>query len=139
VPARKGFFRRLIERIGEFFEGPPEKPLPPPPPNPPPSGPDYPAEDQDVRIWRQVVIGDDRINLYLYDEWHQLFLDSVAALELDNDEREDFWEKFLRSFYLTTRESGHIRRSEYYADLGVRQRDYDLDWEEWRELKRGTP
>jgi len=58
---------------------------------------------------------------------------------MDDREELQFWDEFLRAYYLTRDERGSVTRDRFHRDIGIRKRDWEMDWEEWRELKRGTP
>jgi hypothetical protein len=75
----------------------------------------------------------------LFREWHDLYRNSVEALDMDRPDFEYFWDEFLRAYYLTTHERGHVTRNAFHRNIGIRQRDWEMDWEEWRNLRRGTP
>ena len=146
MPRQRGLFSRLtgalgkvFTGLGDFFErkaepGPPAPPPPPSPPVPPPTG-----LTRESRIWRDVAKGNDRYDSGQMSEWFEMYRNAVDPLQLDDDEFDQFWEEFLRAYYLTTGERGHIKRDRFHRDLGVQARDWEMDWEEWRQLKRGTP
>jgi hypothetical protein len=146
VPRSRGLFSRItnalgkaFDRLGDFF-GPGAEPAPvPPPAPPPPPPPSPPILTRENAIWRDVTRGTDRFDSDLMRDWFELYRNSVEPLQLDEDEFYEFWRDFLKAFYLTTGERGHIKRDTFYRRLGVRKRDFGMDWQEWRELKRGTP
>lgn len=128
---------------GADIPPPPPEPLrspPPPPPGPPGGGRGAPPRfTQETQIWQDITTGDDRFNADLTSEWFDLYRNSVDPLELDEPEFYHFWGQFLRAFYLVSGERGSLSRDAFYRELGVRKRDFGMDWQEWRELKRGTP
>jgi hypothetical protein len=145
-----GFLSRIakglgnaVKGLGDFFGvgGEPEKPvLPPvPPPAPPPEPPRPPAITRENGIWQDVAKGRDRDDSDLMAQWFELYRNAVDPLILDDDEFYGFWRDFLKAFYLVSGERGSIKRDTFYRRIGVRKRDFQMDWQEWRELKRGTP
>jgi hypothetical protein len=148
--ARGGFLARIrktVRNVGRAIgivrpELPRHPPGPPAPPQPPPEGPGRgapPRFNDEYQIWRDTAHGNDRRSPGLMGEWWDLYKNSVAPLQMDRDEELEYWEKFLQAFYLTSGERGSLPRDRFYRDLGVRKRDFGMDWQEWRELKRGTP
>jgi hypothetical protein len=71
-----------------------------------------------------------------YPEWRELY-DPLAVIFDDYGEIEFYWSEFLGAYYLTTSESGHVNRKQFHRETGIPQSE--IDWELWKELKRGTP
>jgi len=133
---------RLAEGLGNWFgEGEPSPPprAPPPPPTPPAPPPEPPALTRENKIWREVAKGPDKRDTGTMADWFELYQNAVDPLDMDEGEFFQFWREFLRAFYLTSGERGSIKRDTFYRRIGVRKRDFGMDWQEWRELKRGTP
>jgi len=84
-------------------------------------------------------VGRDRRDPELFAEWRELYLNSVAPLQMGDREELQFWDEFLRAYYLTRDERGSVIRDRFHRDIGIRSRDWEMDWQEWREVKRGTP
>lgn len=70
-----------------------------------------------------------------YLDWRELY-DPISIIFDGDAQVERYWSQFLRAFYLTTKESGHIKRQTFYNNTGVPPSE--IDWELWRELRRGT-
>lgn len=153
---RGGILARIgkaLSRIGDAlqdFFGVPEEPPPEPPrrrfppePEPPPPPPEPPPEpplfNDEARIWRNVTVGNDRYDMDAMRDWLQLYEQGVGALDLPRDEFLQFWDEFLRAYYLTRAERGSLTRDRFHRNIGIRRRDWEMDWDEWRALKRGTP
>jgi hypothetical protein len=68
-----------------------------------------------------------------------LYQNATAPLQMSDAEENQFWDEFLRAFYLTSGEKGSLPRDRFYRNIGIRKRDFEMDWQEWREIKRGTP
>lgn len=151
--ARGGFLSRIgkaLTGIGEglarvlgFGKEPAEPPELPEPRYAPPRARAQadrpPRRSRELEIWEDIAVGRDKGNGDLARDWFDLYRDAVTPLELDDDEFYHFWEQFLRAFYLTSGERESLPRDEFYQELGVRKRDFGMDWQEWREIKRGTP
>lgn len=75
----------------------------------------------------------------LMRDWLTLYSEGVDALELDSAEYNQFWREFLKAYYLTRGERGSIKRDTFHRHIGIRRQDWQMDWAEWREIKRGTP
>lgn len=74
-----------------------------------------------------------------YLDWRDLYESITIAFD-DDSERVKFFGEFLRAYYLTTAEPGHITRRKFHQDTGVPQRSKTwMDWDAWREMRRGTP
>jgi hypothetical protein len=66
-----------------------------------------------------------------YLDWHELF--DILQVDFDSDdEREYFWDMFLRAFYLDTHDRGHVPRDRFYRETGIPASA--IDWAEWRDL-----
>lgn len=151
--ARRGFLARFTDAVKGFFRPPAESPgPPPPPPTPPPGGGGggggfFPPGDgsggdgltPENRIWRNRAIGPDEDNYVLQSDYRDLYENATAPLHLDAEEDARFWDEFLRAFYLTLNEKGSMPRDRFYRSIGIRKKDFEMDWQEWREIKRGTP
>lgn len=81
-------------------------------------------------------------SLYQYLDWRELF--DELAIDLDDDQEEEyFWDMFLRSFYLSTADPGHLARGDsnnpgqFYRESGIPPSA--VDWSEWRNLHKSTP
>jgi hypothetical protein len=72
-------------------------------------------------------------------DWLNLYNEGVEALELDRGEYLKFWDEFLQAYYLTRGERHSITRDRFHRNIGIRRQDWQMDWAEWREIKRGTP
>ena len=146
-----GFLSRIGKALGnairdltDFFGGeaepepepPPSPPTPPPPPPEPPREPPLTPEQQ---IWRDITRGTDRYDSDQMREWLDLYTNAVEPLNMTDDEFREFWGDFLKAFYLVSGERGSIKRDTFYRRIGVRKRDFGMDWQEWRAMKRGTP
>lgn len=153
---RRGFFRRIadslagaFDRLTDFFgestEEPSRRPpdvFPPESPEPPrerPPPPAPPLEREETRIWRQRSVGRDKQDMDAYRDWLDLYTNSVEALDMNRADFLAYWDEFLRAYYLTRGERGSISRTRFHQDIGIRSRDWEMDWQEWREVKRGTP
>jgi hypothetical protein len=66
-----------------------------------------------------------------YLDWRDLFDELQIEFDDDND-RVRLFNTFLRSFYLTTRDQGFVRRNVFYQASGMPQSA--IDWTEWRNL-----
>lgn len=156
MPRRRGFFRRIadsltgaFDRLTDFFgkpeeasEEPSRRPpdfFPPEPPPEPPPPPAPPLEREELRIWRNRAVGRDKQDMDAFREWEELYTNSVEALDMDRADFLAYWDEFLRAYYLTRGERGSISRARFHSDIGIRSRDWEMDWQEWREVKRGTP
>jgi hypothetical protein len=150
----RGFFGRLQSALGKVSGtlgrvfGAPEPPAESPPPVSPTGGGDFfppgggtggDGLTPENRIWDDRAIGNDRYNTGLQSDYRDLYENATAPLQLNDAEDRQFWDEFLRAFYLTSSESDHISRDRFYRDIGIRKRDFEMDWQEWREIKRGTP
>lgn len=77
-----------------------------------------------------------------YEAWREIYdpMSTNFINESDPDETEreteQYWDEFLRAYYLTSNESGSVPRSQFHRDSGIPPRR--VDWEEWRTLRRGT-
>lgn len=78
-----------------------------------------------------------------YEDWRDIY-DPMSVNFIDESdadatarETEQYWDEFLRSYYLTSHESGSVPRDQFHRDSGIPRRR--VDWEEWRNSKRGTP
>jgi hypothetical protein len=149
---RRGLFGRIADGLGKIFKGlgdlfgegaEPAPPAPPPaPPRPPVRPPPVeppPEFTRETQIWREIAKGRDRYDSDLTAEWFELYRNAVEPVMVDEEDFWHFWGEFLRAFYLTTAERGHLKRDDFYQRIGIRKRDFEMDWETWRELKRGTP
>jgi hypothetical protein len=155
VARRRGFFQRIADSLAGafdaltgFFGTPEETPEEPPrrppdffPPEPPPERPppEPPSERDELRIWRNRAVGRDKQDMDDFRDWLDLYNNSVEALDMDRADFLAYWDEFLRAYYLTRGERGSISRTRFHQDIGVRSRDWEMDWDEWRERKRGTP
>lgn len=79
-----------------------------------------------------------------WTEWYQsadmpmlYAADPSASPATQERERLAAWEMYLRAFYLTTGERGHMTRESFYNATGVPPSA--IEWDEWREIRRGTP
>lgn len=142
--ARRGFLGRVwdaVKRIITPPQEPPRREPPPGPPVPPPEGPGGapPKFSDEYEIWRDITVDRDRQNPELFAEWRELYENATAPLMMNATEDLIYWRQFLRAYYLTLGERNSLSRRQFHMNIGVRQRDWEMDWEEWRELKRGTP
>lgn len=144
--ARRGFLARFTDALKGLFGGPQEPPResPPAPGQPPRGGGDFFGGGDDGltpenRIWRDRAIGRDEDDYFLQSNYRELYENATAPLQLDEAEDRRFWGEFLQAFYLTSGERGSISRDRFYRNIGIRKRDFEMDWQEWREIKRGTP
>jgi hypothetical protein len=85
----------------------------------------------------QEVYRDVTGSLTGYLDWFDIFEDLQVDFD-DNREKEYFWDMFLRSFYLSTGDSGYIRRGgpgdpgRFYQETGIPPSA--IDWAGWRDL-----
>jgi hypothetical protein len=87
-------------------------------------------------IYRQVR-GDahDPRNLTDYSEWREIY-DPMSVVFDDDAETEEGWDEYLRAYYLTTDEPGHVTREQFHNDTNIPRSAQD--WDLWKEIKRGT-
>lgn len=76
---------------------------------------------------------------YNYQEWRELY-DPLGQIfryhgdrDADDAEVENYWDEFLRAYYLTTADPGHVPRERFHSDTGIPQSE--VDWDLWREIK----
>lgn len=133
----RGFFRRIVQIV----TGPPEEPKKEPPsepPEPPPIG--GPGERTDEYDFRLRETWEDITNAPLFQmyDWLELWRDTgVELIEDDEDTLVQWWEDFLRSHYLVSSEFGSMSRNDYYNEVGLGRNR--VDWEQFKDIKRGTP
>jgi hypothetical protein len=72
-------------------------------------------------------------------DWFNLYRNAVDALNMDEEDFFRLWGDFLKAFYLVSGERGSIKRDTFYRRIGIRKRDWEMDWNAWRSMKRGTP
>lgn len=130
-------WRHPLRSLAEIFTETPERTAPEPTPEPPIDfGPteyipgNEPNERQE-NVWDSITAyrgTDDDMQQF----W-EVFLDSGAPDDESQPRVTNLWEDFLRAFYLTTGESGHITRAEWYDMAGVNSGN--IDWQAWREVK----
>lgn len=147
--ARRGFLGRITDALRGLFGVPsPEEPPEPPPPPKPPEAPVPPGggggggggfDNAPWRIWQEEAKGRDRYDTGAFNQWWDLYQNATAPLQMSDAEENQFWDEFLRAFYLTSGEKGSLPRDRFYRNIGIRKRDFEMDWQEWREIKRGTP
>lgn len=139
MPRRRGIFGR----IADWFRGAPEPVYEPPPTPEPPlkSLPPKPSEyDRKQRRIFNDVTSDNGID---YEEWKEVWgpMSTVYNYIDDDAEREEAelngWDEFLRAYYLTSDEPGAISREQFHQDTNIPPSR--VDWEVWRNIKRGTP
>jgi hypothetical protein len=70
-----------------------------------------------------------------YLEWRELY-DHLSVIFDTDEEIEHYWDQFLRAFYLTSSEPGSVSRQRFYRNTGIPANQ--IDWDLWREIKRGT-
>lgn len=70
-----------------------------------------------------------------YADWRELF-DEFSFIFDTYREIEQYWDEFLRAYFLTTNEPGHVSRERFHNDTGIPPGQ--IDWELWRLLRRGT-
>jgi hypothetical protein len=142
--ARKGLFGRIFDRILHPFKGAPEPSEPEPepsepilPPKPPlGGGGERPPDDHEQRmqdIFENITGG---LTGHNYLEWRELY-DPMSVIFDDDSETEEYWEQFLRAYYLASSEAGSVSRDQFHRETGIPRSE--LDWELWRNLRRGTP
>lgn len=139
MPRRRGIFGRIADWLRDAPE-PVQEPVPPPEPplTPPPPQPD--EHDREMRRIFNDVTSNSGIN---YSEWEEVWgpMSTVYNYIDDDEEREEAeeegWEEFLRAYYLTSDEPGAIPREQFHRNTNIPQSQ--VDWELWREIKRGTP
>jgi hypothetical protein len=80
---------------------------------------------------------------YDYEEWREIY-DPMSTVfmyhdtEEENDEEvEQYWDEFLRAYYLTSAEPGNVSRDQFHRDTGIPESR--IDWDLWKNIKRGTP
>lgn|SRR6185312_1517613 len=155
APRRGGFFRGLFSAVSEWWQGeapetervPPNEPPSQPPQNPPSGGTGTPDEHETRMqlIYLQIrERAHDSQDLTGYDEWRAtydplqgIFRYPDSSPEANDRRVERYWRQYLRAFYLTTHEPGHINRRTFYTQSGIPKRE--IEWELWRQVKRGTP
>lgn len=134
---RLGRFIRKIAGIGkpEPARGPPASPPPESSPpqrrRPPRDRVPVPLETRYQEAYRQITGTSTG-----YLDWYELF-ESYEYMFDNDDEKVRYWRMFLRSFYLTTHEKGHVKRKTFYNQTGIPESQ--IDWGQWRDLRRGTP
>lgn len=139
MPQRRGFLRRVLD----FFtgsQGPPEAASTP---SQPPPQPATPREQQAIQheqgmqaIYRQIRgLAHDPRNLIDYQDWRETF-DHFEPIFDGDEEIEQGWDEYLRAYYLTTDEAGHVPREDFHNDTGIPRSE--IDWDLWRALRRGT-
>jgi hypothetical protein len=144
MPPRRGLFGR----IANWFRGAPAQPEPqyeaPPVPEPPlrPLPPPPSAESEHDERMREIfedITGTD----YNYEEWREIY-DPMSTVfmyhdtEEENDEEvEQYWDEFLRAYYLASAEPGSVSREQFHQDTGIPSSQ--VDWDLWKQIKRGTP
>ncbi len=136
---RRGIFGRILD----FFTGQdtPERPEQPTPQ--PASDAGTPAQRQAAAHERAMQdtyrhirgLAHDRRNLTEYQDWRDTF-DHLSVIFDSDEEIEEGWDEYLRAFYLTTDEDGHITRQDFYNMTGIPKSQ--IEWDLWRALKRGT-
>lgn len=78
-----------------------------------------------------------------YPEWREVYdpmsvvFDYLPTQEEIDEAVEDNWDDFLRAYYLTSDEGGSIARDRFHQNTGIPPSE--IDWDLWREIKRGTP
>jgi hypothetical protein len=150
VPRRKGIFRRIADRIIHPVRGR-RKPQPPaPPPAPPVTPPEQPPEliaaaRHELRM--EQIYADITGSLTGYLDWRELYDPLSVVAEVNRRDGsvdwvasypdiEEIWDDYLRAYYLTTHEPGHITRDVFAARTGIP--NSAMDWDLWREMRRGT-
>jgi hypothetical protein len=92
-------------------------------------------------IFRDVT--DESLRDGNYREWREVYDPLSVIFEYhdtdaeDDEEVEEYWDEFLRAYYLTTGEENYVLRDQFHNDSGIPKSE--LDWDLWREIKRGTP
>jgi len=142
--ARKSFLARIADRVRKFFSGPSqpvqqeEPPTIPQPPiggGPPITGDDLELDYNRREIWYDVTgIPDEFSDINQY--W-EIFVDSGAPIDVSYGRVNRLWRNFLRAFYLTLDEANGYTRDDWYEDADTVPAL--IDWQRWREVKRGTP
>ena len=154
MPRRKGIFRRVAGRILHPFGGrrkpaPPEpEPLFPPPAPPPPVVPPEVTAGARHELRMQEIFTDITGSLQDYPEWREVYDPLSIVFQVHRrdgsvdwiesyPEIEEYWDEFLRAYYLTTHEPGFVTREKFSNDTGIP--GSEVDWDLWREIRRGTP
>lgn len=127
---RKGIIRRISDRIKRIVN-PPEPPKPPPPSPPPKPPPETPGETHDRRM-REIFerVTQSQVDAE-YQVWRELFQEHEVIFS-SNQEIEQYWNMFLRAFFLTTKDPGHVKRSTFYNRTGIPRKR--IDWSLWRDI-----
>ena len=139
MPPRRGIFGR----IAKWFRGAPEPVYEPPPTPEPPLKPLPPKPSEHDREMRRIFDDVTSHNGIEYQEWLEVWgpMSTVYNYIDDDEERaaaeETGWDEFLRAYYLTSDEPGAIPRERFHQDTNIPPSQ--VDWELWREIKRGTP
>lgn len=153
MPRRKGIFRRIAERVAHPLRGR-RKPQPQPPPSPPvippAAQPEQPPEliaaaRHELRM--EQIFAAITGSLAGYLDWRELFDDLSVVVQVNRRDGsvdwvasypdiEEIWDDYLRAYYLTTKEPGFITRVEFTNRTGIP--NSALDWDLWREMRRGT-
>jgi hypothetical protein len=66
-----------------------------------------------------------------YQDWRDLF-DALSVIFDSDEETEHFWDMYLRSFYLTSRDEHSIPRETFYRESQIPRSQ--IDWEDWRDV-----
>lgn len=144
MPQRRGIFRRIFD----FVRGAPEAARQPPQQSPPSASepPESIRESQRraaashernmQRIYTNIKrAAHDPETLTDYPEWRETFNHFQVIFD-DEEEIEGGWDEYLRAYYLTSGEAGHVDRDEFHNNTGIPRSE--IDWELWRAIKRGT-
>jgi hypothetical protein len=140
--AKRGLFRRIVDRV--FGTPKPERPIPTPPPPPTPPGggggtvqPPSGRKDDFWVLWNAVVSkGRQReisrrsgYSLREVEQQHLIvFLSLPGMAEEDRAMQLQFWEEYCQEFVMGR--GGKPGRIHFLHDVGLDARDFS--WDEWR-------
>jgi hypothetical protein len=66
-----------------------------------------------------------------YLDWRELF-DGLSVIFDTDEETEEYWDMFLRAFYLDSHDRRSVPREEFYRETGIPASE--IDWSLWRDI-----
>lgn len=132
-----GFFRGVFRAIGDFLSGHPRETPRKPPPQGPPSGggggapPRRTLDSRYQSTFRSVTGGSTG-----YRDWEDFWTDNYGFIFDGDEEKDEYFDLFLRAYYLSTTDPRHVTRDYFHHQSGIPTRE--MDWDRWRNLLHDT-
>lgn len=132
MPRSWGIIGKALGAVGRLFSGKEAPSVPAESPSPPErergrGAPPRRTLDSQLRGTYQDVTG----TTTGYLDYRELF-DNYSFI-YDDEEKLEYFDMFLRAFYLNRDAPGSVSRDEFWRQSGVPKSAFD--WEEWREVR----